>query len=237
MGGEGNPRTTRSTHTLPGEEGEAGGDVLGVTRRHDPTQATRGDKTRSTPSREAMARHQRQRGAVGRRPRMDAQGRVIEALHPVIRGWSPSCATLCRHEPFAPMDAQRRPHRRSWIRRRQPTTTLQWGDQPSWRGEDGQRHVRPRARGTRGGFHPETPMQRHVNVPGRRRPYDGDDVDWGRRRAPPPGGSRRVARRLKRHDGSCPDGGDACHAGDVRAVEHRIPQTHGGSDDAPTGHL
>ena len=56
------PRKTRLTHTLRAEEGEAGFDFLGFNIRQYPTKSTRGYKTIIKPSREAMARHQRQIG-------------------------------------------------------------------------------------------------------------------------------------------------------------------------------
>ena len=178
------------------------------------------------------ARHQRQRGAVVRRHRLDAQARLIAALNPVIRGWRPDFSTVCRHETFEPRDEQRRQHLRSWIRLRPPTKSLTGGDQQYWRCEDGQRNCMPRARGKRWGFHSETPIPRHVNVQGRRSPYAGDEVSWGRRRAPHPGVSTRVARLLKRPDGRGTACGYAFKAGAVLAVDHRIPRTPGGREDA-----
>lgn len=143
------PSKTGITHTLQVEGGEAGFDVLGFNLRPYPTQSKRGDTTIINPSREARARHQRQRGAVVRRHRMDAQARLIAALNPVIRGWSHDCSTVWSHETFEPRDEQRRQQRRSWIRVRHPNTRLKWGDQQDWRCADGQRHFRPRARGKR----------------------------------------------------------------------------------------
>ena len=230
MGVELKPSKTRITHTLQVEEGEAGCDFLGFNIRQYPTKSTRGDKTIIKPSREAMARHQRQMGAVVRRHRRDAQGRLIAALNPVIRGWRHDFSTVCSHETFEQMDEQRRQQLRSWIRLRHPNKTLKWGDQKYWRCEDGPRHFRPQARGKRLGFHTETPIQRHVNVQGRRSPYDGDEVYWGRRRAHHPGVSRRVARLLKRQDGRCTYCGYSFKAGDVLEVDHLIPRKQGGRD-------
>ena len=88
MGLELKPSKTRITHTLQVEEGEAGFDFLGFNIRQYPMQSKRGYKTIIKPSREAMARHQRHLRAVVRRHRMDTQARLIEALNPVIRGWS-----------------------------------------------------------------------------------------------------------------------------------------------------
>jgi RNA-directed DNA polymerase len=237
MGLASKPSTTRITHTLQVEEGEAGFDLLGFNMRQYPTKSKRGDKAIIKPSREAMARHQRPIGAVVHRHRMDVQGRLIEALNPVIRGWSHYFATVCSHETFEQMDEQRRQQLRSWIRFRHPNKSLKWGYQQYWRYEDGHRHFGPRARGKRWGLHTETPMQRHVKVQGRRSPYDGDELYRGRRRAHHPGVSRRVARLLKSQDGRCAYCGYAFKAGDVLEVDHRIPRKQGGRDDSTNWQL
>jgi RNA-directed DNA polymerase len=231
------PSQTRITPTLQVEEGEAGFDFLGVNIRPYPTKSKRGDKTIIKPSREARARHQRQIGAVVRRHRMDTQARLLEALNPVIRGWSHYVSTVCSHETFEPRDDQLRQQLRSGIRLRHPNKTLKGGYQQYWRDEAGQRHFKPRARGKRLACHTEMPMQRHVNVQGRRSPYDGAAVYWGRRRAHHPGVSRRVARLLKRQDGSCASCGDAFKAGAVLEVDHLLPRTQGGRDDATNWQL
>jgi len=227
------PRTPRLTHPVPGEPGAAGCDVRGVNRRQAPTTSTRGDTTLITPSREARARQQRPLGAVGRRPRRAPQARGLAAWPPVLRGGRHACFTVGSHETFAPRDAQLRPQRRAWIRRRQPHKPLNGGDQPDWRGEAGPRPVTPPARGTRVRGHTVPPIRRHVPGPGRRRPYDGEAVSWGRRRAPP-GVSRRGASLLKSQGGRCADGGDACHAGDVRDVDPRLPRPQRGREASTT---
>ena len=231
------PSKTRITQTLHVEEGEAGFDFLGFNIRQYPTKSKRGYKTIIKPSREAMAHHQRQLRVVVRRHRMDTQERLIEALNPVIRGWSHYFSTVCSHETFAQMDEQLRQQLRSWIRFRHPNKSLKWGDQKDWRGADGRRHFMPRAHGKRLWFHTETPIQRHVKVQGRRTPYDGDEVYWGRRRAHHPGTSKRVARLLRRQDGRCTQCGYAFKAGDGLEVDHRIPRIQGGSDDSTNWQL
>jgi RNA-directed DNA polymerase len=99
------PSKTRITHTLHVEEGEAGFDFLGFNIRQYPTKSKCGYKTIIKPSREARARHQRQIGAVVHRHRRAPQARLIEALNPVIRGWSHDYSTVCSHETFEQMDA------------------------------------------------------------------------------------------------------------------------------------
>jgi RNA-directed DNA polymerase len=237
MGLELKPSKTRSTPTLQVAEGEAGVDFLGFNIRPYPTKSKRGDKTIIKPSREAMARHQRQLGAVVRRHRMDPQARLIAALNPVLRGWSHYFSTVCSHETFEQMDAQLRQQLRSWIRFRHPNKTLKWGYQKYWRCEAGQRHFTPQARGKRLRSHTETPIQRHGKVQGRRSPYNGDAVYWGRRRAHHPRVSRRVARLLTRQDGRCASCGYPFKAGDVLEVDHRLPRTQGGRDDSTNWQL
>lgn len=100
------------------------------------------------------------------RHRLDTQGRLIEALNPVIRGWSPYCSTLCSHERGEQMDEQRRPQLRSWSRFRHPHKRRKGGDQKYWRHEAGPWNCQPRAWGKRWGVRAETPIQLHVQVPG-----------------------------------------------------------------------
>jgi RNA-directed DNA polymerase len=149
MGWAWHPRNTRLTPTRHVEAGEAGGDFWGDHMRHYPTQSTRGDTTIITPSREAMARHPRQIGAVVRRQRRVRQARLLAALQPVLRGWRHDDSPVGSHETGAPRDAQRRQQLRSWSRLRHPRKPLPWGDQQYWRGEAGPWHGKPRAPGQR----------------------------------------------------------------------------------------
>ena len=225
MGLELKPSKTRITHTLQVEEGEAGFDFLGFNIRQYPTKSTRGYKTIIKPSREAMARHQRQIGAVVRRHRMDAKARLIEAWNPVIRGWSHCFSTVCSHETFEQMDEQLRQQLRLWIRLRHPHT-LKWGYQQYWRYEEGQRHFKPRARGKRLAFHTETPIQRHVSKGGAvpTMAMKSTGVAGVHTTPESPGESHD----LKRQDGRCASCGYAFKAGDVLEVDHLIPRKQGG---------
>src|SRR2546422_11512057 len=126
MGLELQPSQTRLTHTLHVEAGGAGFDLLGFNIRQDPTKAKRGYKTIITPSRQAVAQHKRQIAAVVRRHRMDRQGRLIEALNPVIRGWRNDCSTVFSRETFAEGDEDLRHQPRAWRRVGQPKTPRTW---------------------------------------------------------------------------------------------------------------
>ena len=143
------PRKPRITQTLQGADGGAGFDVLGCHMRPDPTKSKRGYKTIIKPSRRARAQHQRQIVESVRRHRMEGQARVMAVLHPMLRGWSHSCSTVCRQETVAPMDEAWRQQLRAWIRVRHPNTHRTWGQQRYWRREDGRRHFTPRGSGRR----------------------------------------------------------------------------------------
>jgi RNA-directed DNA polymerase len=237
MGLEWKPSQTRITHTLHVEAGVAGFDFLGFNIRHYPTKAKRGDKTISKPSRTALEPHKWQIVAVVRRHRAARQERLIEALTPILRGWSHYFSTVCRKETFEEMDARVRQQLRAWSRFRHPNKPQHWGDQKYWR-QDGERvYFAPRSGGKRLADHTERSMRRHVKVQGRRSPYDGDEVYWSTRRGHYPGVSQRVATLLKRQAGKCRHCGGSFKADDVLEVEHIIPRAAGGREAYTNGQL
>ena len=235
MGWELQPSQTRMPPTWPVEAGGAGFDGRGFTLRHDPTTATRGAQPSSTPSREAVAQPQRQSAAVVRRHRPDRQARLLEALNPVMRGWRHDVSTVCSRNTCEAGDAERRHHRRSWRRCRQPNPPRTWAGPPSGRQAGGRVHVRPRGGGMRLAFHPERPIRRHVTVHARRSPYDGDEVDGSTRQGHEPGVAPRVSTWLQRHAGQGCHGGDAVKIGDVLEVDHIIPRAVGGREAYTNG--
>jgi RNA-directed DNA polymerase len=230
MGLELKPSKTRTTHTLHAEAGGAGFDFLGFNIRQYPTKAKRGYKTIITPSRRAVAQHKRQIAEVIRRHRMDGQERLIEALNPVIRGWSNYCSTVCSRETFEEVDEELRHQLRLWSRFRHPNKSRQGAYQKYWRQTGGRRHFTPQGGGTRLAFHAERPIRRHVKVQARRSPYDGDEVYWSTRRGHYPGVSTRVSTLLKRQAGKCRHCGYYFKMGDMLEVDHIIPRAAGGRD-------
>jgi RNA-directed DNA polymerase len=230
MGLELKPSQTRITHTLHVEAGVAGFDFLGFNIRQYPTKAKRGYKTIITPSRQAVAQHKRQIAEVVRRHRMDRQGRLIEALNPVIRGWSNYFSTVCSRETFEEVDEELRHQLRSWSRFRHPNKPRTWAYQQYWRQAGERIHFTPRGGGARRAFHTERPIRRHVKVQARRSPYDGDEVYWSTRQGQYPGVSTRVSTLLKRQAGKCRYCGYYFKIGDVLEVDHIIPRAAGGRD-------
>ena len=159
MGLELKPSKTRTPHTLHAEAGGAGFDVLGFNIRQYPTKAKRGYKTISTPRRRAVAQHKRQIADVSRRHRMDRQAQLIEALNPVIRGWSNYFSTVWSREPFEEVDEELRHHLRLWSRFRHPNKSRQGAYQKYGRQTGGRRHFTPQGGGTRLAFHAERPIR------------------------------------------------------------------------------
>jgi RNA-directed DNA polymerase len=230
MGWAWQPRKTRITQTLQGEDGGAGFDFLGFHIRQYPIKSTRGYNTSIKPSRRAMAQHQRQIVESVRRHRMEGQARLLAVLQPMIRGWSHCCSTVGSKETFAQMAEALRHQLRAWIRVRHPHQHRKWGPQRYWRREDGRLHFPPRGSGRRLACHVERPIRRHVKVQARRRPYDGDEVYWRTRRGHSPGVATRVATLLKRQAGQCRHCGGSIKADDVLEVDPIIPRAFGGRD-------
>ena len=227
------PSPSRTTHTVSAAAGGAGVDVRGFNSRPDPTTARRGDKTRSTPSRRAVAQPHQQIAAVRRRHRMDRQARLSEALNPVIRGGRHDCSTVCRRETGADVDAERRHHLRVWRRCRQPHQSRQGAAQTSGRQTGGRRHVTPPGAGTHLACHAARPIRRHVKVQARRSPDDGEEGAWSTRRGHAPGVSTRVSTVLKRPAGKGRPCGDDGTLGDGLDGDHSIPRAAGGREAYP----
>ncbi len=230
LGWELKPSQPRITPTWHVEAGVAGVDWLGLNIRPDPTTATRGDTTRITPSRQAVAQPTRPIAAVVRRQRRARQGRLMAALNPVMRGWSTDCATVCRRETVAEVDEELRHPRRSWRRFRHPHQPRTWAYQQDWRQAGERIHGTPRGGGARRAFHTERPIRRHVKGQARRSPYAGDDVDGSTRQGQSPGVSTRGSTVLTRQAGKCRDCGYDLKSGDGLEVDHIIPRAAGGRD-------
>src|SRR4029453_16867056 len=154
------PSKTRTTHTSHAEAGGAGFDFLGFNIRQYPTKAKRGYKTIITPTRRAVAQHKRQIAEVIRRHRMDRQERLIEALNPVIRGWSNYFSTVCSRETFEEVDEELRHQLRLWSRFRHPNKSRQGAYQQYWRQTGGRGKFSPQTRGGRPALHCARAMPR-----------------------------------------------------------------------------
>jgi RNA-directed DNA polymerase len=203
------PSKTRITHTLNEHEGCVGFDFLGfnVRQYHVGKHRTRtyrgkpGFKTIIQPSKKATKRHQEKIGKVIRQYRGAPQKALIDALNPIIRGWTQYHRTGVAKRTFSTMDYQMAHKLARWAQRRHPTKTPGWRLRRYWKRQE-----------TRMSFsdgknslicHADTPIVRHVKVRGDKSPYDGDWVYWVKRLGRDPTKPDRVVRLVKRQDGLC----------------------------------
>jgi len=83
------PSKTRRVHTLHGDGGAVGFNLLGCHIRQYPVRTTRlGFKTLIKPSPQSVHRHQRRIREIIAQHKTARPAHLIQALNPVIRGWS-----------------------------------------------------------------------------------------------------------------------------------------------------
>ena len=204
------PRKTRITPTLHPYQGQVGCDFLGFNMRQYPVGRHRsgkhgmgkllGFKTLSKPSREAQQRHLRRPGTVIRRYRGASQETLIQALRPVITGWSRYYAHVVSKAVFTMMYHRVHHQLRRWALWRHPHKGYRWRMHRYWQRKDGgivfgKPQTLPQ--------HPATPITRPVKVAGTRSPYDGDWPYWGLRLRHYAGLPPQHQQLLKRQDGKC----------------------------------
>lgn len=228
LGLELKPNKTRITHTFRTEDGAAGFDFLGFSIRQYPAgkyhtgKDTRGRplgfKTLTQPSKAKVALHHRQLTAIVRRPRAAPQAALIRHLNPVIQGWCNYYRTAASKRTFRKASHVLYRTLLSWARRRHPHQGQRWITQKYWR--------LPRwALGTKQGLtlfeHERTKIVRHIKVPGRKSPFDGDWTYWAGRQGHYPGMGRGLALLLKYQQGRCAHCGLYFMPGDLLEVHHR----------------
>ena len=229
MGLELKPSKTRLVHTLHADRGAVGFDFLGYNIRQYPVSTTRlGFKTLIKPSPQSVQRHQRRLREVSAHHKTARQAHLVLALHPVIRGWSRYCSTVCSQETFKKTDRKLRNRLRAWTKRRHPNKSRTTAARKYGKREGGKLHFSPPHSALRLRFHSETRSKRHVKVQSQRSPYDGDWIDWSQRLGRHPEVSTRAATLLKRQQGRCARCGLHYCAGDVLEVDHILPTASGG---------
>jgi RNA-directed DNA polymerase len=240
MGLERKPSTTRSPQTLPGPAGTPGVDCLGFQIRQSPVGKPTSGKdcrgrwhgvtTPSNPSKIAIPRPGDKRRKIVDSHQHAAQDARIGALHPGMIGGTHDDAHVVRAKVF--QGRGNLLHRRlgAWAGSRHPNKKQHWLTSKDWRVDEGRGWIVPPSNGgPQRSRHEHTPIRRDVKGHASRRPYAGDGVSWSSRWGRHPHVSPRVARLLKRQQGTC----RACERffpdGDVMDVDHIIPQTRGGT--------
>jgi RNA-directed DNA polymerase len=178
-----NQSKTRIIHTLKSKDGNKSGfDFLGFSIRQYPvTTCTRKYKTLMKPSLKSQRRH---RKAISRKLKhltAATQEEVIEALNPVIKGWSNYFRSGVASKVFSAIDHYVFQKLWKWARWRHPNKGLRWIKNKYFRRYKGNNWRFATSDNNRLVLHSETHIKRHVKVQGTRTLYDGDLQYWSKR--------------------------------------------------------
>lgn len=235
---------TRIAHTLNLCEGRAGFDFLGFTIRqiplgkHQVGKNQRGEslgfKTLIRPSKEGTKRHQEKVKTIIKEHLALSQRKLINALNPVIRGWTNYYSTVSSKRRFSWLGHWLFGNLRNWAKHRHPHKSGKWLADKYWHRHEGagwRFETRNQAEDRQLRRHSATPIKRHVKVQSKRSPYDGDWMYWSIRMGRHPEVNYRVSALLKRQKGKCPGCNLFFKVGDKAEVDHKVPRSKGGKDD------
>jgi len=237
------PSKTQITHTFNEHQGKVGFDFLGFTVRQFPAGIHRtahstsgkslGFKTLIKPSQMSIKRHQEKLTQIIKRHQAATQSQLIDALNPVIIGWSNYFSTGVSSEAYAWLDHWLYAQLKDWATHRHPRKNQGWIANKYWlidRGEGWTFAAITTDTIKRLALHNHTEIKRHVKVQGNRSPLDGDWIYWSSRMGRHPQVSPRVASLLKRQQGKC----SLCRLffkdTDLLEIDHKIPRSKGGQD-------
>lgn len=207
---------TRITHTFEKHEGNVGFDFLGFNIRQYPvsdkqsgsvggTEIKRGHKTLIKPSKEAIQRHLDKIDDLIKRNRNSSQEQVINALNPIIRGWTAYYSTVASAETFSKIDSIIFSKLRGWAKSR------------SGRGQN-KTEIVSKYWGVNRGLgwifitpdnkyvlekHQNMRIRRHIKVKDIKSPFNGDWVYWGQRLSQHPMLRNLASKLLKKQEGKC----------------------------------
>ena len=221
------PSKTRIVHTLNEHNGQVGFGFLGfhirqyrVGKYHTRSFRNKpGFKTIIKPSREAQKRHAKKVKDITRLYRGSPQAALIQALNPVIRGWTNYYRTCSAKKVFGHMDLHLIHSLQQWAKFRHSKKSLGWWFRRYWQ----RRH---NAMSFTDGTtclvkYATTKVKRHPKVISEKSPYDGDWLYWGARLSRSPMYPRRKTNLLKRQRGKCQHCGFRFIDGNVLEVHHR----------------
>jgi RNA-directed DNA polymerase len=214
-----------------------GFNVLGCTIRHDPTpqSSRRGDKLLIKPSQASIQQMKWKLKGLWRTHVGSPTVALINAMNPVIRGWSHYFRTGVSKEVFTELDRFMYERAQRDMKRRHPRTSGWWRTQKSWGQtvgrpdrwvfQDKQRHGTLRKCAW-------TKIIRHRLVPTTYAPDDPTLQDyWVQRRSRARTTAGRAGQLAQRQQGLCPVGHQALENDEDLHVHHVVPKQHGGTDD------
>lgn len=241
MGLELKASKTRLTHTLNEVEGKVGFDFLGFTVRQFQAGKHRtgvwkkgfplGFKTYVTPSKTGIKRHYDQLAKIVDAHKCKPQSELIDALNPVIRGWSNYYSRVCSKRTLTRLGHLLYQKLRAWARRRHPNKTEGWTTHRYWfirKGKGWWFMSRQNKQTVRMVRHADTPIVRHIKVQDCRSPFDGDWAYWGSRLGRYKDLGLSKATLLKRQRGRCTHCNLLFRYGDKIETDHIIPLHKGG---------
>jgi RNA-directed DNA polymerase len=215
-----------------------GFDFLGFNIRHYPApQSSRsGYKLLIKPSRSALQQMRQKLKGLWRTHVGSPTVALINAMNPLIRGWSQYFCTGVASEVFSDLDHFMYTRAQRYMKRRHPRKSGWWRTQK----------YRGRAMGTRQDrwvFMDQechatlrkfawTRIVRHRLVPKSYSPDDSTLQDYWRQRNTKPRATADRHRRLARHQqGLCPGCHQALENGEALHIHHVVPKQQGGMDD------
>ena len=204
VGLELNPEKTTTCHTLHGED--AGFEFLGFQVRQYPAGkyvAKRGFKTRITPNKKSVQRHQAHLKQIIRVSRSATQTALIDTLNPVIRGWCQYYRSQASSKTFAKLSSDLFAQLLAWSKRRHPNLNAHQVVSRYWLVNQGGGWKFQSKTGVRLQRHWKYRFHRHIKVKANQSPYDGDWVYWGTRLRHYPGLSPLKSFLLREQDGKC----------------------------------
>ncbi|EKD09336.1 reverse transcriptase N-terminal domain-containing protein [Limnospira platensis] len=196
---------TRITHTFTEHNGNLGWDFLGYNIRQYPTSKKRSLATGNTeqkigcqtiikPSKEAIKRHLQKIDEIIGSHKNSSQEQLINALNPIIRGWSSYYSTVSSKETFGKIDSILFHKLRGWAffrrNRNQNNTDVissYWGVNQGI----GWKFITPDHKYCLE-KHSQTLLKQHVKVKGEKSPFDGDYVYWSERLLNYPGATNAI---------------------------------------------
>lgn len=209
-------KKTQITHTFKEYEGRVGFDFLGFNIRQFPcsdkqsgsiggTERKRGHKTIIKPSKDAVKRHLDKLSEIIDKNKNSSQEKLINALNPVIRGWTGYYATVASSSTFSKLSSITFQKLRGWAmfrsanhQNKTEVVSKYWGVNRGlgWKFiTSDNKYVLE--------SHQDTHIKRHVKVKDKRSPFDGDHVYWGKRLASYPSLKRTTRVLLKTQNGKC----------------------------------
>jgi RNA-directed DNA polymerase len=226
-----------SDEKTPSRHLRDGFNCLGLTIRHYPTpQSSRsGDKLLIKPSQASIQQITGKLKGLWRTHVGSPTVALINAMNPVIRGWSSSFRTGVSKEVFTDLDRFMYERAQRYRKRRHPRNSGGWrtqkyggqtlGRHDRWVLQDKERH------GTLRTF-AWTKIVRHRLVPTTYAPDDPTLQDyWRQRRSRAQATAGRAGQLARRQQGLCPVCHQALDNHEELHVHHVVPQKHGGTDD------